>query len=103
MWRKSKDAAAEAKEREGRLEAEIAALRRQRAIDLEILDGLAEGLLAVDRARRVVLVNRRFAELFDAADAAGRPLHEVVRVAAVFEAFDRAPHARGRRRPHRLR
>jgi two-component system, OmpR family, phosphate regulon sensor histidine kinase PhoR len=90
MWRKSKEAAAEAKEREARLEAEIAALRRQRALDLEILDGLAEGLLAVNRARRAVLVNRRFAELFDAADAVGKPLHEVVRVAAVFEAFDRA-------------
>ncbi|HKS26027.1 MAG TPA: ATP-binding protein [Thermoanaerobaculia bacterium] len=89
IWRKSPDAAA-AEERIARLEAELDALRRQRAIDLQILDGLAEGLLAVDRERRVVLVNRAFAELFDAADAAGKPLHDVVRVAAVFEAFDRA-------------
>jgi chaperonin cofactor prefoldin len=59
IWRRKDDAAAEAKEREARLEAEIAALRRQRTIDLEILDGLTEGLLAVNRARRVVLVNRR--------------------------------------------
>jgi len=90
IWRKSAEAAAQAKEREARLEAEIAALRRQRAIDLEILDGLAEGLLAVNRERRVVLVNRRFEELFDAAGAPGKPMHEVVRVAAVFEAVDRA-------------
>ena len=90
IWRKSADAAAQAKEREARLEAEIAALRRQRAIDFEILDGLAEGLLAVNRERRVVLVNRRFAELFDAHDAAGKPMHDVVRVAAVFESIDRA-------------
>jgi two-component system, OmpR family, phosphate regulon sensor histidine kinase PhoR len=88
IWRKGDEAAA--KERQARLEAEIAGLRRQRAIDLQILDGLAEGLLAVDRDRRVVLVNRRFAELFDAEDAAGKPLHDVIRVAAVFDAFDRA-------------
>jgi two-component system phosphate regulon sensor histidine kinase PhoR len=90
IWRKKDDGAAEQQERAARLEAEIAALRRQRVIDLEILDGLAEGLLAVDRDRRVVLVNRRFAELFDARDAAGKALSDVVRVAAVFEAFDRA-------------
>ncbi len=90
MWRKSREAAAEAQDAVARLEAEVAALRRQRVIDLEILDGLAEGLLAVDRERRVVLVNRRFAELFDAHDAAGKPMGEVVRVAAVFEAVDRA-------------
>jgi len=88
--RKARDAAARAKAREAQLEAEIAALKRERAIDLSILDGLTEGVLAVNRARRVVLVNRCFAELFDADDAAGRPVHEVVRIAAVFEAFDRA-------------
>jgi two-component system, OmpR family, phosphate regulon sensor histidine kinase PhoR len=92
MWfsRKSDEAAAEAKRREARLDADVAALRRQRAIDLEILNGLAEGLLAVNRDRRVVLANRRFGELFDARDAVGKPLHDVVRVAAVFEALDRA-------------
>jgi two-component system phosphate regulon sensor histidine kinase PhoR len=88
--RKAREAAARAKAREAQLEAEIAALKRQHAIDLSILDGLTEGVLAVNRARRVVLVNRCFAELFDAHDAAGRPVHEVVRIAAVFEAFDRA-------------
>ena len=72
------------------LEGEVAALQRQRAIDLEILDGLAEGLLAVDRRRRIVLANRRFAELFQTRDVVGKPVHEVMRVTAVFEAFDRA-------------
>jgi two-component system phosphate regulon sensor histidine kinase PhoR len=89
MWI-SRKAAEEAKERRERLEAEVAALGRQRAIDVEILNGLAEGLLAVNRERRVVLANRRFGELFGAADAVGKPLHDVVRIAAVFEALDRA-------------
>lgn len=89
MWI-SRKVVDEAKERAARLEAEAAALRQQRAIDAEILNGLAEGLLAVNRERRVVLANRRFVELFDARDAVGKPLHDVVRVAAVFDAIDRA-------------
>ena len=57
-------AVASASERERtRLEMTIGALERQRAIDLDILNGLSEGVLAVDGARRIVLANRRFAEL----------------------------------------
>jgi two-component system phosphate regulon sensor histidine kinase PhoR len=74
-----------------RQEMTIRALERQRAIDLDILNGLSEGVLAVDGSRRIVLANRRFAELFDAEGSlVGRAIGEVVRIAAVFEAFDRA-------------
>jgi two-component system phosphate regulon sensor histidine kinase PhoR len=74
-----------------RLETAIAALERQHALDLEILNGLSEGVIAVDQDRRIVLANRRSAELFDAAGAlVGRPFREVARVTAVFDAFDRA-------------
>ena len=89
MWI-SRKAVDEMKARAAGLESDVAALRRQQGIDLEILNGLAEGLLAVNRERRVVLANRRFGELFGARGAVGRPLHDVVRVAAVFEALDRA-------------
>lgn len=71
-------------------ERERDALRRQRAADLRLLDGLGEGLLAIDRERRIVIANRRFAELFGQPDVAGRPLREVLRIASVFEAFDHA-------------
>lgn len=65
-------------------ESERAALRA-------ILDGLGEGLLAIDRDRRVMLANRRFIEMFHApSDLLGRPLGEVVRIAAVFDACDAA-------------
>lgn len=66
------------------------AAERQRAALLEIINSLREGLLAIDRERRVVLVNRRFAEMLQAGNAIGRPLHEVVRIASVFDAFDAA-------------
>src|SRR5258706_8762694 len=37
---------------------------RQRGVLLQILNGLGEGLLAVDRRRPVVLANPRFPEMF---------------------------------------
>jgi len=72
------------------LQSRYDAAERQRATFLEIINSLREGLLAIDRERRVVLVNRRFTEFFSADNAVGRPLHEVVRIASVFEAFDAA-------------
>jgi signal transduction histidine kinase len=67
---------------------EIAA---QRDVILRIVEGLGEGVLAVDRQRRVVLANRRFAEMFGAGgDLVGRPLAEVTRAPAVVAAFDAA-------------
>ncbi len=56
---------------------------------LQILNGLGEGLIAIDRQRRVVLANRQFISMFEVArESVGRPLGEVVRIAAVFDAFD---------------
>jgi len=72
------------------LQSRYAAAERQRATFLEIINSLREGLLAIDRERRVVLVNRRFTEFFSTDNAVGRPLHEVVRIASVFDAFDAA-------------
>jgi two-component system, OmpR family, phosphate regulon sensor histidine kinase PhoR len=84
-------AAAENARTRSSLETAIAALKRQHALDLEILDGLSEGVLAVDRDRRIVVANRRSAELFDGTGSVvGRPFREVARVTAVFDAFDRA-------------
>src|SRR5436853_304361 len=73
------------------LERRLAAAEWQQAILQHILNGMGEGVLAVDAERRVVLANRRFIELF-ALDAGftGRPLAEVVRHAAIFGGFDRA-------------
>lgn len=63
----------------------------QRDILVRILEGLGEGVLAVDHERQVVLANRRFSELFHVSgDLVGRPLAEVTRVAPLFAAFDAA-------------
>jgi two-component system phosphate regulon sensor histidine kinase PhoR len=72
------------------LQRKYEAAENQRATFLTIINSLREGLLAVDRSRRVVLVNRRFTELLPAEDAIGKPLHDVVRIASVFDAFDAA-------------
>jgi len=73
------------------LERRVAAAEWQQTMLQHILNGMGEGVLAVDAERRVVLANRRFVELF-ALDAGftGRPLGEVVRHAAIFQGFDRA-------------
>ncbi len=64
---------------------------RQRGVLLQILNGLGEGLLAVDRRRHVVLANPRFGEMFGGGgDLVGRPLSEAARAATVFAAFDAA-------------
>ena len=75
----------------GSLSQQSDAVARQRGVLLQILNGLGEGLLAVDRRRHVVLANPRFAEMFGAGgDLVGRPLTEAARAAAVFAAFDAA-------------
>jgi two-component system phosphate regulon sensor histidine kinase PhoR len=73
------------------LERRLAAAEWQQTMLLHILNGMGEGVLAIDAERRVVLANRRFIDLF-ALDAGftGRPLGEVVRHAAVFAGFDGA-------------
>jgi len=63
----------------------------QRDVMIRILEGLGEGVLAVDHERRVVLANERFAEMFNVSgDLVGRLLTEVTRVAPLFAAFDTA-------------
>ncbi len=77
--------------RQLQLETRIEALERRRALDAEILNGLSEAVLALDRAQYVVLANRRFSDLFGIEGwLIGKPLREVIRVAAVFEGIDRA-------------
>jgi signal transduction histidine kinase len=69
----------------------LAAAERQNALLQQIMNGLGEGAVAIDRMRRIVLANRRFAELFALqGDVVGRPVGEVVRNSALFAAFDRA-------------
>jgi two-component system, OmpR family, phosphate regulon sensor histidine kinase PhoR len=73
------------------LAVRLAAKENERAALRAILDGIGEGLLALDRRRRVVLANRRFLEMFAiAGEVAGRSVGEVIRVASVFNAFDAA-------------
>jgi len=88
--RKAGEATANVERAQMTLQTRIAAIERQRETDLRMLNGLSEGVVAVDRNRRIVLANQRFAELFDVKDAIGKPLHDVIRIVAVFEAFDRA-------------
>jgi two-component system phosphate regulon sensor histidine kinase PhoR len=73
------------------LASRFEALERKRSADLQMLDGLGEALLAVDRNRRIAIANRRFAELFGQSESVvGKPLGDVLRVSHVFQAFDRA-------------
>jgi two-component system, OmpR family, phosphate regulon sensor histidine kinase PhoR len=73
------------------LERRVAAAEWQQTVLQHILNGMGEGVLAIDAERRVVLANRRFIDLFAVEGGfAGRPLAEVVRHAAIFAGFDRA-------------
>jgi two-component system, OmpR family, phosphate regulon sensor histidine kinase PhoR len=63
----------------------------ERAVLLQIMDGLGEGLLAIDSQHRIALANRRFSEMVGArTPVVGLPLSDVLRVAGVFSAFDAA-------------
>jgi len=86
--RRQREAAERARED---LSARLEVLENKRYADLQMLDGLGEALLAVDRNRRIAIANRRFAELFGQSESVvGKPLGDVLRVSHVFEAFDRA-------------
>jgi two-component system phosphate regulon sensor histidine kinase PhoR len=70
---------------------QMAAAKNERVALRAILDGVGEGLLALDSRRRVVLANPRFSQMFGiAGDLTGRPLSEVIRISAVFAACDEA-------------
>jgi signal transduction histidine kinase len=69
----------------------LAGAERQNALLQQIMHGLGEGVVAIDRQRRIVLANRQFARLFALqGDLGGRPVGEGVRNSALFAAFDRA-------------
>ena len=90
MFGKSRDLLAQLERERDDLAARLDAVQRQRATDLQLLDGLGEGLLAIDRNRHVVIANRRFRDLFGMSEVIGRSLSEVLRISDVFEAFDAA-------------
>ncbi len=76
-------------------DAQVAALHdrfdQSRALAIEILDSIGEGLLAIDKERRIVLANVRLAEIFELRPPlTGSRLLEVIRSAHLVEAFDKA-------------
>jgi Signal transduction histidine kinase len=69
----------------------LAASEFQNALLQQIMNGMGEGVLAIDRERRVVLANRRFAGMFNLeAGFVGQPLAAVLRNDAILSEFDRA-------------
>src|SRR5438128_6770952 len=90
MFGKTRDLQAQLERERDELAARVDALQRQRATDLQLLDDLGEGLLAIDRHQHVVIANRRFRDLFGGSGIVGKPLSEVLRVSDVFDAFDSA-------------
>jgi len=63
----------------------------QNALLLQIMNGMGEGVLAIDRQRRVVLANRRFAAMFNLQPGfVGQSLAAVVRNEAILSGFDEA-------------
>jgi two-component system phosphate regulon sensor histidine kinase PhoR len=75
----------------GELQRRVAAAEWQQTILQHILNGMGEGVLAIDADQRVVLANRRFIDLFALEGGfTGRPLAEVVRHSGIFAGFDRA-------------
>lgn len=63
----------------------------ERAATSEIMGGLREGLLAIDRSKKVVFANNSVAELFGIeGPIVGRSFLEVVRQRSLLSAFDRA-------------
>ncbi|MEA2163368.1 MAG: two-component system, OmpR family, phosphate regulon sensor histidine kinase PhoR [Thermoanaerobaculia bacterium] len=68
----------------------LAASEFQNALLQQIMNGMGEGVLAIDRQRRVVLANRRFASMFNLdAGFLGQPISSVLRSEAVLSGFDR--------------
>lgn len=75
------------------LERRLAAADRQNTLLQHILNGMGEGMLAIDADSRVVLANRRLIELFALGGGfTGQPLAAVVRNVQVLSGFERALH-----------
>lgn len=76
---------------QGQLVSQLEALHWQRIADLQLLENLGEGLLAVNSEGRIIIANRRFVELFSIqGNVVGKPLSGVLRLSQIFDAFDRA-------------
>jgi len=68
------------------IERTVAALASERARFAAVLEGMSEGVIALDRQSRVTLMNRAAHDLFGSGEGAvGRPLLELVRVPALDE------------------
>jgi signal transduction histidine kinase len=73
------------------LARQLAGAEFQNALLQQIMNGMGEGVLAIDRQRRVVLANRRFAAMFNLQPGfVGEPLASVVRNDAILSGFDEA-------------
>ena len=73
------------------LSRQLSAAEFQNALLQQIMNGMGEGVLAIDRQRRVVLANRRFAAMFNLqAGFVGQPLAAVLRNEAILSGFDDA-------------
>ena len=73
------------------LETTLADLHRERAVQGQILEGMQEGVLVLDRDGRVVMMNPAFRTmLLLGTEAKGKLLMEVVRHADLHEIVDRA-------------
>ncbi|MGH9419152.1 MAG: sensor histidine kinase [Thermoanaerobaculia bacterium] len=73
------------------LAKQLSAAEFQNALLLQIMNGMGEGVLAIDRQRRVVLANRRFAAMFNLqAGFVGKRLAAVLRNDAILSGFDEA-------------
>lgn len=64
-------------------------LERQKQTLSEILDGMGEGVLAIDQSKRIVLANDRICELFGVSrPVPGKPFYEALRHSILVDAFD---------------
>ncbi len=73
------------------IQRERTAANERRALIAEIVNGVPEGMIAIDGRRGIVLANQRFQDLFHATGpVVGLSLVELVRNPAVTGAFDRA-------------
>ena len=73
------------------LARQLSAAEFQNALLQQIMNGLGEGVLAIDRQRRVVLANRRFAAMFNLqAGFVGQPIAAVLRNDSILTGFEDA-------------
>ncbi|MDX1582428.1 MAG: ATP-binding protein [Thermoanaerobaculia bacterium] len=72
------------------LQKQSAILDQRRHLLHEIMNGMGEGVLAINSEKRIVLANDRLRSLFGIdRPRTGRPFYEVFRNAAIIEAFER--------------